>query len=199
MSKRLLIIFYRNPELGKVKTRLAATVGDEKALAIYLALANHTRMITENLSIHKVVFYSHHVDTEDNWSNENYLKQIQSGNDLGERMLRAFDYGFQSGYESICIIGTDCFELTPKIVTDAFDKLKTFHAVIGPACDGGYYLLGMNKLHSEVFKNKIWSTESVAQQTINDFKKSNLSYFTLPALRDVDSEEDLPPQFRLME
>ncbi len=199
MSKELLIIFYRNPELGKVKTRLAATMGDAKALAIYLALATHTRMITESLSMDKIVFYSHHVDTEDNWSNSTYLKQVQHGNDLGERMHNAFKFGFQSDYESICIIGTDCFELTSKILAEAFEKLIIHNAVIGPAIDGGYYLLGMKRLYAEIFKNKNWSTETVTQQTEADFKKINLSYYTLQILRDVDTEADLPTSFLLSE
>ncbi len=194
--KKLLIIFYRNPELGKVKTRLAVTVGDEKALAIYLALANHTRIVTENLLVDKVVFYSHHVDTEDNWGNEHFNKQAQHGNDLGERMLNAFNFGFLSGYKSICIIGTDCFELTPDILQEAFEKLNACDAVIGPAVDGGYYLLGMKATHSSFFQNKKWSNENVCEETIEDFKKSNLSYEVLPTLTDVDEEKDLPPNWK---
>lgn len=191
--KNLLIIFYRNPELGKVKTRLAATVGDAKALAIYLALTTHTRMISESLSMDKIVFYSHHVDTEDNWSNAHYLKQVQHGNDLGERMRNAFQYGFQSGYDSICIIGTDCFELTSNILCNAFERLLSNDTVIGPAHDGGYYLLGMKTIYPEFFSNKIWSTDTICELTLSDIKKRDLSYELLPTLHDVDEEKDLPP------
>ncbi len=121
-NNSLLIIFYRNPEIGKVKTRLAATLGDSAALAIYLYIAAHTKSITENLTVDKAVYYSHHIDTEDNWQNATYQKYLQTGADLGERMASAFMRGFQSGYRSICIVGTDCFELTPGIIEEALSN-----------------------------------------------------------------------------
>jgi uncharacterized protein len=193
----LLFIFYRNPELGKVKTRLAKTVGDEKALAIYLKLVSHTRAICQDLPLNKVVYYSHFVDTEDAWSGSHFQKKIQRGNDLGKKMQNAFAEGFKNGYQSICIIGTDCFELTAEIIEQAFDQLKNHDTVIGRANDGGYYLLGMKKPVPEIFQNKNWSTDSVAKDTINDFKRLGLSFATLPPLTDIDEEKDLPPNFRL--
>jgi uncharacterized protein len=195
--KNLLILFYRNPELGKVKTRLAKTIGDEKALAIYLRLSAHTRTITQDQSVDKVVYYSHFVDTEDAWPNSSFQKKVQHGNDLGEKMQNAFAEEFKNGYESICIIGTDCLELTSEIAKQAFDELKSHDAVIGPANDGGYYLLGMKKLIPELFQNKNWSTDSVAPDTINDFKKLGLSFVQLLPLTDVDEEKDLPLGFRI--
>jgi uncharacterized protein len=194
-SKNLLIIFYRNPELGKVKTRLAKTLGDEKALAIYLKLSSHTRAITENLAIDKVVYYSNYVDTEDVWPNTTFQKKLQNGNDLGEKMNNAFVEGFQSGYERVCIIGTDCFELSQDIIKQAFDQLHTNDAVIGPAKDGGYYLLGMKKHMPELFRNKMWSTDTVATDTIQNFKDLNITFAQLVVLSDVDEEKDLPANF----
>ena len=194
-SKNLLIIFYRNPELGKVKTRLAKTLGDEKALAIYLKLSSHTRAITENLAIDKVIYYSNFVDTEDVWPNTTFQKKLQNGNDLGEKMNNAFVEGFQSGYERVCIIGTDCFELSRDIIKQAFDQLHTNDAVIGPAKDGGYYLLGMKKPIPVLFKNKAWSSDTVATDTIQNFKDLSLSYAQLAVLTDVDEEKDLPSNF----
>lgn len=190
--KELLIIFYRNPELGKVKTRLAKTIGDKKALAIYLMLANYTRVITQDIQVDKVVYYSHFIDTEDAWLDQLYKKKLQSGEDLGKKMLHAFEEGFQNGYQRICIIGTDCFELNSSIVSKAFAQLKKEDAVLGPAKDGGYYLLGMNQLLKEVFQNKLWSTASVASSTLQDFKNKNISCALLPELTDVDEEKDLP-------
>lgn len=194
--KKLLIIFYKNPDPGKVKTRLASTIGDDKALVIYHKLATHTRAITENLALDKVVYYTDHIDTKDNWNNHSYQKALQQGHDLGERMHHAFVQGFRQGYNSICIIGTDCLEIDASILVQGFRALEKYHAVIGPALDGGYYLLGMNKLYSSVFTNKNWSTRTVATDTVNDFKRLNLSYFSLPPLRDIDTEEDLPPALR---
>lgn len=195
-KKPLLIIFYRNPELGKVKTRLAATIGDAKALIIYGYLSAHTQAVTKNLLVDKAVFYSHYIDAEDTWNNDLYQKQQQFGIDLGERMLHAFREGFQAGYDTICIIGTDCFDLSSTLVEDAFSKLEFYDAVIGPAKDGGYYLLGMNTLHLEFFKDKEWSTSSVLTKTIHDFQTLGLKYYELPVLTDVDEEDDLPEELR---
>ncbi|MEK6782005.1 MAG: TIGR04282 family arsenosugar biosynthesis glycosyltransferase [Bacteroidota bacterium] len=192
MSKcSLLIIFYRNPELGKVKTRLAKAIGDEMALAIYLKLSSYTHHITEDLSVNKVVCYSQFADTEDHWPNRSYQKKVQQGNDLGERMHNAFAQAFAEGYRSVCIIGTDCLELTSSIIKDAFKKLITYDVVIGPAADGGYYLLGMNKHYPEVFKNKSWSTATVSRDTILDFINLKLRFSELQTLSDIDDEKDL--------
>lgn len=192
VRKSLIIIFYRNPELGKVKTRLAATLGDDKALAVYLRLVNHTQSITKDLIMDKMVCYSHHVDTEDSWDNTTYQKQIQKGNTLGDKLEHAVKHAFDQGYQYVGVIGSDCFELTEDILKNSFLKLQTNDAVIGPAKDGGYYLLGMRKFVTEFFKNKEWSTATVAKDTINDFKRLGLTHFVLPVLSDVDREEDLP-------
>jgi hypothetical protein len=195
-QKSLLIIFYRNPRLGAVKTRLASAVGNEEALKVFMRLAQHTRKVTEHLTIDKVVFYSESVDLMDLWPNSIYLKTLQEGDDLGERMANAFAAGFNSGYQNICIIGTDCFELTASMIERAYAELETSDAVIGPALDGGYYLLGLRKMHSQVFKNKAWSTETVLRDTLRDFESLGLTYVKLNTLRDVDKQEDLPDEWK---
>ena len=195
-GKRLLIIFYRNPTLGRVKTRLAATLGDEKALAIYLIMATHTKSMAEKVVTDKVIYYTDFVDLEDSWPNALFDKKIQRGEDLGKKMGNAFTDGFRAGYQSICIVGTDCFELTSEIITEAFIKLEQLGAVIGPAKDGGYYLLGLTRLHPDVFKNKKWSNDTVFAETIKDFKKIGQHFFQLEALTDVDEEKDLPEAFK---
>jgi len=196
MKSELLIIFYRNPDLGKVKTRLAATVGDEKALAIYFKLASHTRTISADVDCDRVVYYSDYIDTEDAWFNNDYFKSLQKGNDLGGKMENAFEMAFAKGYKRVSIIGTDCFELTTQIIINAFKSLGTKDAVIGPAVDGGYYLLGMNRSIPQVFREKKWSTSSVYTDTIRDFNKLGIDYCQLPTLRDVDTEGDLPLELR---
>lgn len=192
----LLIIFYRNPELGKVKTRLAASIGDAKAFSIYLLLSEHTIRITERLSVAKAVYYSDYIDLNDSWSNDTYQKYLQAGNTLGEKMENAFQTGFIKGYKSICIIGTDCLDLTPALINEAFRRLLTHDVVLGPAVDGGYYLLGMNYLHTSLFKNKKWSTNTVLAETIHDIKLLGLSCWELETLTDIDEEKDLPAHFR---
>ena len=191
MTNRLLIIFVKNPIIGQVKTRLAATMGNEKALEIYLKLLDYTRKITVDLPFDKVVFYANYVDKEDSWSEQAYLKQAQDSGDLGTRMQRAFEWGFRTGYQHICIIGSDCLELTPEIIENAFEELETQDAVIGPTRDGGYYLLGMKQLHLPLFQDKAWGNETVASDTKKDLRQMNLSFTTLETLTDVDREEDL--------
>lgn len=195
MRKNLLIIFCKNPELGKVKTRIAATLGEEKALAIYYKLINYTQQTTIPLSFDKIVYYSNHIDREDSWSNDHYHKALQKGNDLGERMANAFSDSFKLGYTSICIIGTDCIEITSEIIEEAFSVLVENDAVIGPAKDGGYYLLGMNQLHESLFTDKNWSTDSVFTNTTKDFSKLNLKFSILKILNDIDHEKDLPNEW----
>ncbi len=195
-GKRLLIIFYRNPELGKVKTRLAATVGEEKALAIYLSMASHTRTIADQVTTDKVIYYTDFIDREDNWPKEKFGKQLQHGSDLGERMANSFADGFSAGFERICIVGTDCFELTAEIITQAFHELEQMEVVIGPAKDGGYYLLGMTRLIAPLFKNKKWSTDTVYSDTVKDLNEIGQNFFQLQPLTDVDEEKDLPAKVK---
>jgi len=195
-KKQRLIIFYRNPQLGKVKNRLASTVGEERALALYLLMAAHARDTSLKISADRVVYYSEYIDTEDNWLNRDFDKRLQQGNTLGEKMNYAFEESFRLGYESVCIIGTDCFELTSEILDKSFVALETNDSVIGPAADGGYYLLGMNRYIPEFFRNKTWSTNSVCSDTLEDFKRLRLHYQVLPTLHDVDNASDLPLHLR---
>ncbi|PCH64872.1 MAG: glycosyltransferase [Bacteroidetes bacterium] len=187
----LLMIFVKNPELGKVKTRLASTIGDGKALEIYKTLLAHTCTIANFIVFDKAVFYLENIAHNDLWHNEKFQKYLQNGEDLGERMLNAFTFAFAVGYKRVVIIGSDCIQLTPKIINEAFEMINTNDVVIGPAKDGGYYLLGMNKLYLELFHNKIWSSENVLLDTLIDLKKMNVSYKLLETLSDVDREEDL--------
>ncbi len=191
MTDQLLLLFVRNPELGKVKTRLAASVGPEKALEIYCRLLEHTREVTQDLPVKKQVCYSDWVDEADMWPNDRYVKRLQPTGDLGEKMEKAFAYAFEAGYTSVVIIGSDCLQLTTAIVQQAYTELTQHDVVIGPALDGGYYLLGMNRLYPELFSNKRWSTEHVFADTLQDILSLELSYALLPRLSDVDYIEDL--------
>lgn len=188
-SKKALIIFTRNPELGKVKTRLAKTIGDEAALEIYKLLLSHTEKITKDLKVDKYLFYSENIHRDDLWNSDVFRKKLQKGEDLGERMQEAFSDLFDIGYERLVIIGSDLLELTQKEIEIAFKILESNFFVVGPAIDGGYYLLGMTRLKKELFRNKNWSTDSVLQDSIEDIK--NESYYVLPEKNDIDTYEDL--------
>lgn len=187
----LLLIFVKQPQLGKVKTRLAATVGDWQALCIYLKLLERTRAITYPLQCDKTVCYTPEVQHDDLWEASHYDKFRQPEGDLGERMRQAFAEGFARGYDRICIIGSDCYELTTAIVEQAWKALEDHDVVIGPSTDGGYYLLGMRQLHSELFRNKHWSTPSVYTDTIADLTTQQLRWVALPELTDIDEVADL--------
>ena len=188
-----LIIFVRNPELGKVKTRLAKGIGDEQALQVYQSLLRKTHEVIKNIDAHKFVFYADGINNNDLWENDLFNKLQQTGNDLGERMLNAFAYLFNKDYGKILIIGSDCPALTPAIVEEAFLSLDQHEVVIGPTFDGGYYLLGLKKLISCLFENKQWSTETVYQDTIQNVSDLSLFYAVLPQLSDIDTMQDWLP------
>jgi len=188
--QRLLIIFYKNPIPGQVKTRLAATVGDRTALQIYRKLCEHTRKVTEYLPVDKVVYYSSEIDCDDLWDNRIYLKRTQSKGSLGAKMYQAFQQGFHEGYREICLIGTDIYSIREDTIATAFNELSACDAVLGPAKDGGYYLVGMTKL-IDIFQLKAWSHPDVLQQTIGQLHALDCPYRLLETLRDVDTVEDL--------
>ncbi len=191
VQNNLLMVFAKNPELGKVKTRLAKTVGDKKALEIYLKLLEHTYSVADKTFADKAVFYSNKIEEFDILDYYKFPKFLQKGDDLGERMDRAFGEAFAQDYKKVVIIGSDCYDLTAEIVEDAFRLLDDHNVVIGPAFDGGYYLLGMDRHYSHLFRDKKWSTPDVLLDTILDTKKLKLSYSLLPTLTDVDEEKDL--------
>ena len=188
-SDKTLLIFTRNPELGKVKTRLAGGVGDQAALDIYKFLLQHTVKITSGLSVDKQVFYSEKIRSGDFWDEEKFTKKLQHGEDLGLRMQRAFQDAFKSGYQKAIIIGSDMYDLSQKDIEQAFAALDDHNFVIGPAEDGGYYLLGMNVLKPELFQHKEWGTETVLNDTLADLKEESVKL--LETRNDVDYYEDI--------
>ena len=193
MKEEALIIFVRKPEAGKVKTRLAAAIGAEAALTIYQKLLEHTHSTSLALDCDKYVFYADAVEEKDRWQND-FHKQQQAQTDLGGRMKAAFTQIFQKGYSRVCIIGSDCFELTSAIITDAFLLLHRHEVVIGPARDGGYYLLGMRSKTKDLFDGVEWSTGKVLAQTIEKLLQNDYSYALLPLLTDVDTINDVPEE-----
>ena len=186
---RLLLIFTRNPKLGKCKTRLAATIGDQAALDIYMILLRHTAEITNDLNCSKEVHYTEEPPANDLWDIKTYSKHLQKGKDLGERMYNAFKSGFKKGYKKIVIIGTDIYDLNSETIEEAFTKLDKSDFVIGPAEDGGYYLLGMKSINNEIFFNKKWGTNSVLKDTLHNLSHKNVAL--LQTKNDIDVYEDL--------
>ena len=189
MTNNLLIIFTRNPELGKCKTRLAAVIGDTAALDIYTFLIEHTVGITKSLKVDKQVHYSQNVHHNDLWNDTTYSKKKQQGSDLGERMYSAFKQGFDEGYKNIIIIGSDIYDLLQLDIEKAFTMLEFNNYVLGPAADGGYYLLGMKSLNENIFRKKNWGTETVLQDTLLDLDSETIAM--LDIRNDIDIYEDI--------
>ncbi len=187
----VIMVFTKNPEKGKVKTRLAKTVGNEKALQVYQKLLRITKSVTDQLDVSKQVWYSRFIENGDIWSDCNYEKQLQKGENLGLRMQHAFKKAFADGYQNVVIIGSDCSALNPELIEQSFRELDNYQAFIGPASDGGYYLLGMSAFYPTLFEDKPWSTSSVFEETTRQFEEMNISYKQLPVLNDIDTEEDL--------
>ena len=189
--QNLLLIFVKNPKKGEVKTRLAAEIGEEKAVYIYQQLLLITQKETIDIQVDKWVMYGNEMPENDIWATEKYLRKVQNGKDLGEKMQNAFAEGFAQQYEKIVIIGSDCPEITQEIITNAFAALDKSKVVLGPARDGGYYLLGMKELHSYLFQNKKWSTETVLRDSLHNLNTQSIDYHLLIMLNDVDREADL--------
>lgn len=178
------------PELGKVKTRLASSVGNQRALDIYKRLLRNTFLQAGETDEKVVVFYTNDNDISlaDKFG---FDVQYQAGDDLGERMMNAFWWAFQNGAEHVVMIGTDCFDLDAPLLEKSLSLLRLNDLVFGPANDGGYYLIGMNELHEALFKGKPWSTEHVLDFSLRDATDRNLSFALLKELVDVDTLEDL--------
>lgn len=186
-----IIVFAKNPEWGKVKTRLAATIGNDKALEAYKLLVKHTESVIESTNIPVAVYFTTHIDEQELFCFANGKKHIQIAGDLGAKMKQAFEEQFNAGHNKVVIVGTDCYELRKEHLIQAFEALNTNDVVIGPANDGGYYLLGMNSYIPALFDGIHWSTETVLDETITVMKKLNKQYTLLETLVDVDNEDEL--------
>ncbi len=191
MDTPLLIIFTRNPVKGTVKTRLAASTDDDFALSVY----NKLRAITKKAAIacgaDLAIYYDDHLPDNDIFFGKETRIFLQAGEDLGIRMLNAFKQGFSDNYRRIALVGTDCPELTEAVLRNAFELLHENSGVLGPAKDGGYYLIGLNKLCPELFNDRQWSTSHVCREAMEIFRRHKMDYGLLPLLSDIDTIEDL--------
>lgn len=187
-NKSLLLVFSKNPTLGKVKTRLAKTIGKEKALKVYKALLKKTASVLEELEVDIHLYYSDFIEKNDLFSTVATQKKRQTGEQLGERMSNAFRESLIS-YNKVVIIGTDLWTLEIQDIKNAFRALENHAAVLGPSTDGGYYLLGIKEVIPQIFLNKQWGTSSVLPNTLKDLK--SIKYHLLPEKNDIDTFSDL--------
>lgn len=188
--KEGLLIFQKNAKLGTVKTRLAATIGDAAAFEAYQLLVNYTHRVARKTPVQKILFFSNHLEDDLRGYPQDYRFELQSGEGLGEKMSNAFQQLFKEGFDRLVIIGTDCAEITVEIINRAFEELEKNEVVIGPADDGGYYLLGMRRFIPDLFEGIPWSTGKVTPMTIHYLTQNEVSFALLPTLSDVDLEED---------
>mgnify|MGYP002641374543 FL=1 len=187
-TKELLIVFVKNIKLGKVKTRLAKTIGDDAAFEVYKKLVAITEKATANVEVDKRIYFSD-VIIESKW--EGVPTYVQEGADLGERMQNAFNAAFADGYAKVILIGSDLPDMKEEILEEAFLSLEKSEVVLGPAEDGGYYLLGMQKDYNFIFEAMPWSKSNLLQITKAKLDAHQVGYSLLKTLNDIDNEDDL--------
>tara|TARA_R100001460_G_scaffold104523_1_gene150299 strand:+ start:5740 stop:6339 length:600 start_codon:yes stop_codon:yes gene_type:complete len=190
VSKNKIIVFVKNAISGKVKTRLAKTIGKDEALRVYLRLLAITKEEVSKVRAEKEVWYAWEVSENDIWDENYFKKKVQIEGDLGEKMKDAFKKSFDSGGEKIVLIGSDCPTLTNEVLEQAFNELNTSDVVFGPSEDGGYYLIGMSSYNPEVLEGIDWSTEKVMEQTEAKAKLNGIKLTKLKYLNDIDTEQD---------
>lgn len=194
LSPVVTLVFVRAPEAGRVKTRLAAGLGAEGALRVYRRLAEHTlreaRAMGGEVRVH---FTPADAGAEVRaWLGDGVRYLPQSAGDLGARMEAAFRDAFEDGADRVVIIGSDLPDLSAALLRRAFDALESHAAVIGPARDGGYYLLGMQTIIGGLFEEIPWSTNEVLARTLDRLRAAGIEPALLGALSDVDEVHDLP-------
>jgi rSAM/selenodomain-associated transferase 1 len=196
--RRAVLVFVRAPQPGRVKTRLAAAIGDPAALAVYRRLAGHTLAEVRALAADGVEVRVHYApaDAGDEmraWLGDGPLYLPQADGDLGARMKDAFARAFGDGAERVVIVGSDLPEVSAALLRRAFELLDAHPAVIGPASDGGYYLLGLRGMADGIFDGMEWSTPHVLRTTVERFGAAGVRPAALEVLADVDTVDDLPP------
>lgn len=189
-EEAVLIIFVKNPAPGKVKTRLAKEMGEAEAVSVYKALLAITHQATAPLNCAKKVYYQDDIGKHDLWDEGDFVKCRQSNGGLGEKMEAVFRENLKQ-FSKTVIIGSDCPDIKPELLEEAFGQLEQHDAVIGPAEDGGYYLLGLKTFEPALFTNKSWSTDRVLEETLETLRERGYTYHLLPVLNDIDTPEDL--------
>lgn len=188
MTKNLLIVFVKNIILGKVKTRLAKTIGDVGAFNIYYELFSITEKASQEVDVDRHIYFSD-IIIPSKWENDE--KFVQEGTNLGEKMQHAFQQGFYQGYENIILIGSDLPNISKEIIDSGFESLANNDVVFGPAEDGGYYLIGMSKMIPSIFEDKPWSQSALLEVTLSQLKEQKKSVGLIQTLNDIDTFEDL--------
>jgi uncharacterized protein len=186
--KTKLIIMAKPPVLGLVKTRLAATIGDKQALKTYRELLDLTFSVAHESALETVVHFSEQAPFTSDFSL--FVKDIQEGDGLGERILKSFSKELQDA-DGCIMIGADCPDLTADILQQAEQALEENDIVLGPSDDGGYYLIALKEVDPALFAQIAWSTETVLQSTVDNAEKLGKKVALLCTLFDIDDIDDL--------
>ncbi len=195
--ENILIVFVKYPEPGKVKTRIAQELGAHRAAELYSQMAKRIIGEVRRPDAYRAVIYFDPPDREKDvrtWLGiDNVSYEPQSPGTIGDKMSNAFERVFSEGAEKAVLIGTDVPEITADIVSIACGMLNDTDVVLGPSCDGGYYLIGLRKFEPVLFRDIDWGTDTVFNRTLNRIIEKNLSHKSLDTLKDVDMAEDIDP------
>jgi len=197
MQTSVLIVFTRWPEPGKSKTRFIPVLGADGAADLQRQMAlhaiSHAREVARREQVAlEVRFAGGTADGMREWLGGGMDYHPQGEGDLGARMERAFRDAFSRGAERVVLVGTDCPGLDEAVMRAAFAALRGKDLVLGPATDGGYWLIGLRRPAPALFEDMPWSTDSVLERTLDRARSLSLSVHTLEPLPDVDRPEDLP-------
>jgi rSAM/selenodomain-associated transferase 1 len=193
-----VILFLKDFRAGRVKTRLAARFGDQGALDMYKAMVADLLVNLEPLKDIIVPYFDSYPEALESDSSVSVMLsqgklRVQEGWDLGDRMSNAFQEVFSDGAENAVLIGSDIPQIDSDLLEEYFEKLGSFPMAIGPAADGGYYLIGFfnDTATTEIYTEIEWSTEVVFQQTVEKIRSIELPCYVGKELQDIDTIEDL--------
>ncbi len=201
-AKNHVILFTRYPEPGKTKTRLIPALGADGAAALQKKMTEHTLATLRQFRDGDVArqepvaidvrFAGGDEQLMRQWLGSTWHYTPQGDGDLGDRLSRAFRNAFDHGAQAALAIGIDCPDITAELISEAFCNMSLVDVVLGPAADGGYYLIGLSVFRPELFQGIAWGTDKVFQQTASCADRLNLTITALQMLADVDRPSDLP-------
>jgi rSAM/selenodomain-associated transferase 1 len=195
--RRAILLFVKYPDKGKVKTRLAATVGDDRAVEIYRQLVATVcaQLPPSGTTVAAMYDPPGRMRDTEAWlqplcSGRDLLIRPQAFGDLGVRLEEAFRGAFREGFTEAAAIGSDCVDIAPELFDETWTALETHDVVLGPTTDGGYYLIALKGNHPELFRGISWSTETACEETVAAAEAAGLRVYRLRELCDVDTEDD---------
>ena len=191
MDEDKLIVFVKAARAGAVKTRLAKSIGAAAAVAAYRQLVETLLNQLRGLSGVEVCFSPDDAAGEvQRWLDESWHSQPQGDGDLGQRLQAAFQRAFDAGAKRVAIIGSDCPAIRVEDIREAWSGLQTHDVVLGPATDGGYWLVGLRQIQPGLFRGVHWSTDTVFTETFQRAQLAGLRVQLLRELADVDTEAE---------